>query len=207
MKTLAMMNRKGGPGKTTLGTNLAVAAGRAGLLTLVVDMDPQASAAKWKDDRADETPVVVATPCSRLPDILSKAESSGADLVVLDTAPSVEADLVDVARAADLVLIPCKPASIDLKAMVSTINVIRMADVEARIVFNDVPPRGDRGAQAREAVEVFDVPVVPFDIGHRVAFIDAFNGGLTVQEYEPRGKASREIQDLYTYISAEMGVS
>ena len=206
MKTLAMLNRKGGPGKTTIGVNLAVAAERSGLSTLLVDLDPQASAAKWKDDREDETPVVVATPCSRLPEILSKARESGADLVVLDTAPNVEADLVDVARASDLVLIPCKPAKVDLKAMISTINVVRIAGVPARIVFNDVPPRGNRGAEAREAVKVFDVPVVPLDIGHRVAFMDAFNAGLTVQEYEPRGKASDEIHALYAYLSTEMGV-
>lgn len=207
MKKIAMLNRKGGPGKTTLGVNLSVAAEQAGLSTLLVDLDPQASAAKWKDDREQETPVVVASPASRLTEILNKAESSGADLVVMDTAPNVEADLLDVARAADLVLIPCKAAKVDLKAMISTINVVRMANVPARIVFNEVPARGNRGEQAREAVKVFDdVPVVPLDIGHRVAYVDAFNAGLSVTEYEPRGKASDEIGALYAYLSDEMGV-
>lgn len=207
MKKIAMLNRKGGPGKTTLGVNLSVAAEQAGLSTLLVDLDPQASAAKWKDDREQETPVVVASPASRLTEILNKAESSGADLVVMDTAPNVEADLLDVARAADLVLIPCKAAKVDLKAMISTINVVRMANVPARIVFNEVPARGNRGEQARAAVKVFDdVPVVPLDIGHRVAFVDAFNAGLSVTEYEPRGKASDEIGALYTYLLNEMGV-
>lgn len=206
IKTLAILGRKGGVGKTMLGVNLAVAAQAAGHSTLLVDLDPQASAAKWGDQRSNGTPVVVATPASRLPEVLKKGEAAGATLAIIDTAPSMEVDLVDVARAAEMVLIPCKPANVDLKAIVSTINVVRMADVQARIVFNDVPARGNRGDQAREAVGVFDVPVVPFDIGHRVAFVDAFNGGQTVQEYEPRGKASGEIQELYTYISTEMGV-
>ena len=130
----------------------------------------------------------------------------GATLAILDTAPHTEAAALDAANAAEMALIPCKPALIDLQAITSTINVIRLANVPARIVFNAVPSRGDRVEQAREAVKVFDVPCAPCNVGDRVAFIDSYNAGLTAQEYEPRGKASREISDLYTYISAEMGV-
>ena len=87
-----------------------------------------------------------------------------------------------------MALIPCKPALIDLQAITSTINVTRLANVPARIVFNSVPSRGDRADQARTAVEVFDVPCAPIEVGHRIAFVDAYNAGLTVTEYEPRGK-------------------
>ena len=205
MKTIVILSRKGGTGKTTLAVNLSVAAEQAGEATILVDLDPQASAAKWKDDRADETPVVVATPAARLKEILKKAENAGATLAIVDTAPSLEVDLVDVARAAEMVLIPCHAVKVALEAIISTVNVVRLADVPAQIVFNDVPARGNRVEQAREAVKVFDLPVVPLDIGHRVAFGDAFNAGLSVLEYEPRGKACREINDLYAYLGNEMG--
>lgn len=206
MKTLVIANRKGGVGKSTLGTNLSVAATRAGETPIIIDLDPQASAAKWKDQRDDESPVVVATPVSRLPEILKKAADAGATLAILDTAPNTDPDVLEAAGHADMVLVPCQPARIDLEALPSTINVIRIANVPARIVFNDVPVRGDRVDQARVAASGFQVPIAPCHVAHRVAFIDAYNAGLGVLEYEPRGKASREIQDLYTYISAEMGV-
>lgn len=206
MKTLAILSRKGGTGKTTLAVNLSVAAERAGHSTVLVDLDPQASAAKWNDNRDGEAPVVVAAPASRLPEVLKKAEAAGATLVILDTAPHTETAALDAAAVAEMALIPCKPALIDLQAITSTINVIRLANVPARIVFNAVPSRGDRVDQARSAVEVFDVPCVPCAVGDRVAFMDAYNAGLTVQEYEPRGKASQEVSDLYQYISSEMGV-
>lgn len=206
MKTLAILSRKGGTGKTTLAVNLSVAAGRAGHSTVLVDLDPQASAAKWNDNREGDAPVVVASPASRLPEVLKKAEAAGARLAILDTAPHTETAALDAASVAEMALIPCKPALIDLQAITSTINVIRLANVPARIVFNAVPSRGDRADQARKAVEVFDVPCAPCVVGDRVAFMDAYNASLTVQEYEPRGKASHEITDLYAYISSEMGV-
>lgn len=206
MKTLAILSRKGGTGKTTLAVNLSVAAVRAGHSTILVDLDPQASAAKWNDNREGDDPVVVAAPASRLSEVLKKAEAAGATLAILDTAPHTETAALDAASVAEMALIPCKPALIDLQAITSTINVIRLANVPARIVFNAVPSRGDRADQARSAVEVFDVPCVPCAVGDRVAFMDAYNAGLTVQEYEPRGKASQEVSDLYQYISSEMGV-
>ena len=206
MKTLAVLSRKGGTGKTTIAIHLAVEAERTGQTTVLIDLDPQASAAKWNDNREGDTPFVVTSPPSRLPEVLSRAAEGGATLAILDTAPHTEAAALDAANAAEMALIPCKPALIDLQAITSTINVIRLANVPARIVFNAVPSRGDRVEQAREAVKVFDVTCAPCNVGDRVAFIDSYNAGLTAQEYEPRGKASREISDLYTYISSEMGV-
>ena len=206
MKTLAIVSRKGGVGKTTLGTNLSVAAELAGHSTIIIDLDPQASSAKWKDHRNGENPVVIATPPSRLREVLKKAEDAGATLAILDTAPNTDPDSLEAASHADLVLVPCKTARIDLEATVSTINVIRIANVPARIVFNDVAPRGDRVDQARTAASVFDVPVAPCHVVHRMAFVDSYNAGLGVLEYEPRGKASGEIRELYDYISNEMGV-
>ena len=206
MKTLAVLSRKGGTGKTTLAIHLAVAAERAGHTVALIDLDPQASAAKWNDHREGDTPFVVTSPPSRLPEVLSRAAEGGATLAILDTAPHTETAALDAANAAEMALIPCKPALIDLHAITSTINVVRLANVPARIVFNAVPARGDRAEQAREAVKPFDVPCAPCNVGDRVAFVDSYNAGLTAQEYEPRGKASREIQDLYTYISTEMGV-
>ena len=206
MKTLAILSRKGGTGKTTLAIHLAVAAERAGHTAILIDLDPQASAAKWNDEREGDTPFVVTAPPSRLKEVLGKAVDSGVTLAILDTAPHTETAALDAASVAQMALIPCKPALIDLHAITSTINVVRLANVPARIVFNAVPARGDRVEQAREAVKPFDVPCAPCNVGDRVAFVDSYNAGLTAQEYEPRGKASREIKDLYTYISAEMGV-
>ena len=211
MKIIIVVGRKGGVGKTTIVTNMAVAAEMAGHTVIVIDLDSQTSAAKWNDYREAETEketlVVVATPPSRVKEILKKAEDAGATLAILDTAADAGGDIVEAAEIADMALIPCHAARIDLDAITSTVNVVRSANIPARIVFNDVPTRGEyRVEDAREAVKKFDIPCVPSHIMERVAFIDAFNAGLSVLEYEPSGKASQEIKDLYKYLSVEMGV-
>ena len=71
MKTLAILSRKGGTGKTTLAVHLAVAAEKAGLTTAVIDLDPQASATKWADTRDVDSPVVISAHAIGLPSPLS----------------------------------------------------------------------------------------------------------------------------------------
>ena len=140
MKTLAILSRKGGTGKTTLATHLSVAAERAGHTTALIDLDPQSSAAKWRDNRDGDTPAVISTHSERLQQILELAEENGATLAILDTAPHTETAALDAARAADMALVPCKPALIDLQAIGSTIDVVTLAKVPAHIVLNAVPP-------------------------------------------------------------------
>ena len=212
MKTLAVLSRKGGPGKTTLSINLAVAAEKAGHTTILIDLDEQESADRWGQRRNEETnegtPFVTASLGSRLKEILHRAENAGATLAIIDTAPSKGRDPENAAKVADMVLIPCEASLIAVEAITSTINTVRKANADARVVFNKVDPRtgDDRVKQAHEAVKKFDVPSAPCHVAQRVAFVDAYALGLSVQEYEPRGKASKEIKDLYKYISAEMGV-
>src|SRR3954449_1586397 len=96
MHTVAILSQKGGSGKTTLALHLAVAAERAGQVAAVIDLDPQASAAGWKDSRSLDTPVVVSIPAARLDQALTTARGAGADLCFIDSAPHAG----DVALAA-----------------------------------------------------------------------------------------------------------
>ncbi len=64
MKVLAILSQKGGVGKTTLATCLAVAAEQAGKEAAIIDLDPQATASFWKDVRQLDTPAVASIqPC------------------------------------------------------------------------------------------------------------------------------------------------
>ena len=92
MKIVAVVCRKGGVGKTTIATHLAVAAEKLGLVTVVLDLDPQASAASWGDHRGKgSAPAVVAAQATRLPLLLKEAEDQDADLIILDTPPHADA--------------------------------------------------------------------------------------------------------------------
>lgn len=90
MKTIAIIAGKGGVGKTTLALHLAVAAENADKATVLLDLDPQASAAAWKGSRKAEIPEVIALPATRLASTLQTATDEGFDLALIDTAPSTE---------------------------------------------------------------------------------------------------------------------
>ena len=85
MLTIALVSQKGGAGKTTLALNLAVASELAGQPAVIVDIDPQASAAAWADSREGETPVVVSAQAARLAEVLDTAREHAAALTLIDT--------------------------------------------------------------------------------------------------------------------------
>ena len=199
MLTIAIMSQKGGSGKTTLAINLPVASDLADRSAVVVDLDPQASAAAWADSRQAETPVVVSAQATRLAEVLDTAREHGAALTLIDTAPHAEAAALAAARAADLVLVPCRPSILDLRAVGASHDIAKLAGTPAAAVLCGVPARGSLAGEAQSALESYELDVAPVRIGYRAAFVHAMTAGQGVQEHEPRGKAAREIARLYDW--------
>ena len=205
MKTLAILSRKGGSGKTTLAVNLAVAAERAGHRVAIVDLDSQASASEWSDWREAETPAVISIHSARLPQALHKLRQNGVTFCILDTPPKIEEIAADAAKAADLAIVPTKLGAFDLKAIEKTIYVGNKAKCPMRLVFNAVRARSSMLYPAKRAVQVYGVPLSPCFVGDRVDFSHALIEGLSAMEYDPKGKASIEIQALFRYIVKRNG--
>jgi chromosome partitioning protein len=209
MKILGLLSRKGGVGKTTIAVHLAVLAQHAGRRTLLIDLDPQRSSAGWWRAREADMPLLVETEPAGLRSVLDAARDDGIDLVVIDTRPSVEADAVHVATLADLLVVPTRPAILDLRAILGTLDIVKGAARRAVIVLNACPaPRGVGEASvtgdARRAVAAFGVPVAATSIGNRATFSHALVAGLTAGEAEPEGKAAREMGALWRVIEREV---
>ncbi len=196
MQTIAIISQKGGTGKTTMALNMAVASEAIGQSAVIVDLDPQASAKAWHDSREDESPVVISSHASRLDDVLKAAKENGAGLTIIDTAPHSESDALKSARAADLILIPCRPAILDLRAIASTKELADLAKTPAVAVINAAPPRGHLADEAAEAIKGYGLEVAPVTIAHRAAFVHSLTLGQTALEYEPEGKAAQEVTAL-----------
>lgn len=200
MKTIAVISQKGGAGKTTIALNLAVAAICSGHQCAVIDIDPQASAKCWHDLRQADSPVVVSAQASRLPEIIQTAEQNGAALVIIDTAPHSESAALAAARVADLVLVPCRPSLLDLKAITTTIDLASLAKTPAVAVLNTVPVRGGLRGEAEQVLKGYGIEMISITLGHRVAFVHSLTAGQGVLEYEPDGKAADEIMELYNAV-------
>ena len=210
MKTIALLAQKGGTGKTTLALSLAVAAGQSGAVAVVIDLDPQATACNWGDRRQAETPIIVDAQAAPLQQALQRAKAGGVDIAIIDTPARSEQAALAAAKAADLVVIPCRPQIYDLETVPDALEIIRLAGAKpALAILNAVPPRGVRAAQAIEALKGFGLDVCPVLLGQRSAFGDAATLGQTATEFDPRGKAALEIDEAYKYISrlVELGTS
>jgi len=200
MKIISILSQKGGATKTSLAIHLAVAAIYDGKEAMIIDLDPQASATKWKDLREKDTPVVISAQASRLVHNLQTAKDAGADLVIIDTAPHSDSIAATAARNSDLVLIPTRCSILDMQTLPSTIDIATFAGKSTSIVLTAVPTRETIGQQAREAIEPLGIEICPHTTGDRAAYKNAPTLGLVAQEYEPRGKAAEEINILYKWI-------
>src|SRR3954447_8055266 len=151
---------------------------------------------------------VMAVPPSRLGKTLETAREHRAEVVVLDTAPHSEGTALDAARAADLILVPCQPSIMDLRAMRKTTDLLNYLKKPTYAVLNEVAPQGTVADEAGKAITAqFGMPMCPIRLGQRVAFNRCLLTGQTAQEYEPGGKAAQEIEALLQWISATVGLS
>src|SRR4051812_14164608 len=124
MKTIAVIMQKGGSGKTTAAFNLAVAFALADRPTVLLDLDPQASACRIADGRGDIGPIVQDCAHARLEQTMKTAADAGAEICILDTPPKAEGASLAAARAADLVIVPVQPARLDLDALQETRDIL-----------------------------------------------------------------------------------
>ena len=201
MLTLTFLSQKGGAGKTTLACAVAVAGEAAGRATVLVDLDPQGTASKWGELREAETPVVTATSPEQLAAVLGAARSAEAEFVVIDTAPQVSDAALEAARAADMVLIPCRPSAADLTAIGASVELARQAAVPTHAILNAAPVRNPLTDQAREAIARYGINTVPVVVHQRIDHVHAYTAGLSAAELAPRGKAGRELEALFAWIT------
>ena len=209
MKTVALLSQKGGSGKSTLAVHLAVIAQATGRRTVIVDLDPQRSAAAWWETRTAETPEMVETTPGELRAVLDAARADGVALCVVDTRPSAGADTATAAALADLVLIPTRPAIFDLRAIAATVDIVTATKVPAFIVLNGTPAARGVGeasitADARRALADYGTPVSPASIGLRAALAHALVDGRAVNEFDPAGKAALEMTKLWQLTEAHL---
>jgi chromosome partitioning protein len=197
---LALLSQKGGSGKTTLAVHLAVALGQDRRVVLV-DTDPQRSAAAWWLGGKRETPELVEAAAGEIVGAVRRIRAAGAGVVIVDTMPSVVSDVASIVRAADYVLIPCRPSVLDLRAVGGTVAVVKSTRTAAAIVLNAAPSRRGAGEaavthEARQALAQYGLPVLAQVIGQRVVLAHALAAGLAVEEFEPASRAAREIRAL-----------
>jgi chromosome partitioning protein len=207
MRTIGIISQKGGVGKTTLATCLAVEAARDGKRVILIDLDPQATAAFWGDMRGGDDIAVMSIQVARLAQTLKAAAEAGADLAIIDGA-AVSRDIAhEAAAACDYVVIPFRAAVFDLNAVAQTIAIVKGAKRPFGLVMTFVPPQGRETREAEEVARELGAALLPVRIGQRKAYFRAQALGKAVQELPDDPKAAAEIRELYMQACQHAGIS
>src|ERR1700760_3315725 len=125
MRTIALVTQKGGAGKSTLASSLAVAAHESGERVCLIDMDPQATLSTWSKTRGEtDIPVLAVTP-GKLKSALAALESKGMTVTIIDTPGAEGAASSAAMAAAQLSVIPSRPTAFDLWASANTRKALK----------------------------------------------------------------------------------
>lgn len=201
MQVIAVLNQKGGAGKTTIATHLARAFQLAGADVLLVDSDPQGSARDWAAVREDQPVPVVGIDRPTIERDL-KSVAGGKDFVVIDGAPQAADLAVSAIKAANFILIPVQPSPYDIWATADLVELVKQrievtdGKLKAAFVVSRAIKGTRIGAEVAEALSGYGLPVLESRITQRVSYPSTAAGGTTVSDAEPDGDAAREIAAL-----------
>ncbi|WP_454885890.1 ParA family partition ATPase [Sphingomonas oryzagri] len=205
---VALLNQKGGVGKTTLALHLAGEWARAGARVLLIDADPQASALDWSEQRSHQGIDRLFGVVGLARDTLHRETAELArsvDHVVIDGPPRVAGLMRSALLAADLVLIPVQPSPLDGWASAEMLSLLHEARIfrphlAARFVLNRCGPRSVMARETSASLADQDPPLLPAMIGQRVAFAEAMQHGRLAFELEQDSPAAREIVALASHV-------
>lgn len=209
MKVIAVLNQKGGSGKTTVATHLARALQLEGHDVLLVDSDPQGSARDWAAVREDQPLTVVGIDRPTI-DRDVKNVARKVDFVVIDGAPQAADLAVSAIKAADFVLIPVQPSPYDIWATADLVDLIkqRIAVTDGKLQAAFVVSRAIKGTrigvEVTEALAGYELPILNSRITQRVLYPVTAAAGTTVLEAEPDSDAAAEIRSLAKEIEQKL---
>jgi chromosome partitioning protein len=210
MTIFACVNTKGGVGKTTTAVHLAVMLARQGN-TLLIDGDPQASAASWaawRRENPDFTPSPTTT-CLSGKAIYSEGKqlAGGFEHVVVDAGGRDSVALRSALLLAQRAIIPVGASNLDAAAMTDLLTVVELArdynpELDVRVLLTRVDPRTRDALEMLAFLKEQGLAVLTTKVCERVAFRRAIGEGATVHELGRDQAAIAEMDAFFQEVLA-----
>ncbi|MGD9817822.1 MAG: AAA family ATPase [Desulfomonilaceae bacterium] len=206
----AVVNTKGGVGKTTIAVHLATKLASEGK-TLLIDGDPQQSAASWavwRRDNPDLGPGPT-TVCLVGKAILSEGQqlAEGFDNVVVDAGGRDSVGLRSSLLLAQCAIVPLGASNFDAAAMTDLLTIVDLAKdfnptLKVQVLLSRIDQRTKDTPEMIEFLEKENLDRFQTKICERVAFRRAVGEGSTVSEYKKDRAAIAEIESFYKEVIA-----
>jgi chromosome partitioning protein len=202
-KILAVLNGKGGVGKTTTAVNLAAifAENRS---VLMVDADPQGSATWWVE--RENSPFSFDFSQENNATLLGQLQGiQDYDLIVIDTPPALNSEaLAAVIPVADYLLLPTPPAPMDIAALVQTVKTaVQPSGVTHRVLLTKVDSRSLKEAQeAQSMLNALEIPAFQAFVRSYKAHERAAIDGVAITQW--KGPNAQEAKADYYRVAAEI---
>jgi chromosome partitioning protein len=205
MRTIAVIGRKGGSGKTTIAVHLAVGLHLRGRCTVVADTDPQHSAMEVLRGRQADGPLAIASTGAKLFNLQIDMARAGHDALVIDTPAVLEEEVAQAVVLADLALLVVRPTFLDLAAAARTSDIIRRLRKPGLVVLSQAPVgRGTSEApavvRATEALRLLRLPVAPSVIRSRAAYQTVVESGRSTEEITSDPTAALEMSRFCDFV-------
>jgi len=205
MKTVVITSQKGGSGKTTLTTHLAVTAELAeNGPAVVIDTDPQQTLATWWNIREAEKPQLAPLNLRDLPEKLDALAKAGFAYCFIDTPPALTEQNRQVLKLADLVLIPTRPSPNDLWSLGATLDLVKQSATPFVFVLTQAKANARITVQTIAALSQHG-QVFQSVVHDRVDYAASMTDGRTAPEINPRGPAAAEMAELWGHTKKRLG--
>lgn len=200
-KIISFLNQKGGVGKTTISTNIAVSMQMNNQKVLLVDSDPQGSLRDWNE--ANEGKLIPVVGLDR--ETLAKdveGVKSGYDIIIIDGAPQSSKLVAAAIKVSDLVIIPVTPSPYDVWACSDLVEIVkaRQEVTNGSPVCRFLISRARKGTNLsddiNEALSGYEIPVLINRTIHREVYAKTASDGLTVYHDLKAEDAMNEVTRL-----------
>jgi chromosome partitioning protein len=205
---LAVIALKGGSGKTTVATHLALGAHLRGVDTLLVDIDPQHSARDILSARDAPGPACVTCSGRNVLAAQFGALAQRKDLLIIDTPAGAVEAVSEAIVLADHALMVVRPTLIDLSGLARTLTIVRRLGKASTVVVNQAPVARENVEaplvkRALKGLDYMQAAVAPVILRSRSIYQTALERGRSAEETSDRA-AAKEIAALWDFIDARI---